>query len=1334
MRSFLLRFLLLLLLPFALLGLLYLWVLLRSPDPASGPLVRTADQKWVWAGDPVDVRLHFNGDRFLRPEEAARPRQPYAVALLIDHSGSMGAGPESPLGAAKMAASYFAVVVAAPDQPVAAIAFSDSPRRIHPLDGYGAGAAEAIRAITPGGGTDIAGALSEGERMLDETLAAGTFPDARGMLILLSDGQSDPASALAAAERAKGRGYRIVAIGLGGQVDRELLRQLASGERDFHYTLDPTALGDIYMGIAGEMSPVVGVAGELTEHYNHGGFTLEQVAGGFHSQLNEEEGRFALNLPVLFAQRVAFPYQVEAHKVGLWGLALDPARLSFAPDRERPAERQTVESAETPQLLVVAPWLLFLLLLPALVFLVWRLLEWFFGKTAAASTMPAPVRLPPVIPKPIEARRPSVLPPREPEPTLVVALGAAGRRVAGALSERLARDRYLEAHEAAPIRFLFVDGRGEQQDPGPRLTAVQSRLPADLGPRVEELAAGGALPEHLSWLPREELAQASRADLAVAAGTRGNRWVARLALFEALGGAESAFRQPWRQTLDWLGQQRGVRILVVGSLESGSSAMLLDTAYLLQAGIEPAKRSRYPIYGFGLADLPAGHSRAAANQAANLEELHRFLFAARLPQRVAYAERPPDGFEELLGTMEDPVFDGFFILQSDQDDPEAADRVFVGRVASWVQALTERSLAEKLEAQLREVRSREEEQERESWEPTVHTVAITTVRFPLPEIRERLACRFILELLGEGRLVGVTVAEDGEALRLPPRPTGMLEEAMRPWNEEGEGPADVGERVYRAFCRAARDEQADELIASFRGTEDRLPELDALRETLRGPVTEWLGDFVLGSPGGTPEAAAKHRIHGIRRLHALLGELTAFGERIAAAAAPAAGEDPDLTARVLAEIHRYHQEWHRQAERWLEALVDPGCLGSRADEPPVEAGLYRRVNDRAVHLAETVKHQTALPWTTILGDEDGDPALAEERLYQAAFDELLTTEFGFLNRWAWSFGKAEGEEIPGLELRLFTDRDRRVEPTDAGLAAVEEQLREVAEARLARFERLTIFDKLRCGDGPLDLRPLARRLASAASEQALSIDRQRPGGARIVRQVLAVVPEVDEPAIDPFAAELGRLASADVATIRHRDPCSVHLVVLESVIPLGSVRLRHVGGAPGEPLPFVHLPERRAERARRRIEERLSRVPAPDLHPLTRLLLVAPMPSADWAGVVAEGAIRQASPGQGPRLVLHDGSGSDPLVDSHQGESRAWALLNLAYGVHAQARARNVLEAWRSRSRPERVERLTDAVASWHELASRRRNRQEGDVLEQIALLLELELVLERRRLEEEGR
>lgn len=1333
-RSFLVRFLLLLALPFVLLGLLYLWVLLRSPDPSSGPLVRTADQKWVWAGDSVDVRLHFNGDRFLRPEEAARPRQPYAVALLIDHSGSMGAGPGSPLGAARMAASFFAMVVAAPDQPVGAIAFSDSPRRIHPPDAAGAGAAEAIRAIGPGGGTDIAAALSEGERMLDGTLADGIYPNARGLLILLSDGRSDAASALAAASRAKKRGYRIVTIGLGGQVDRELLRQVASSEPDYHYTLDPTALGDIYMGIAGEMSPVVGVAGELAEHYNPGGFTLEQVAGGFVAQVDEEEGRFALDLPVLFAQRVAFPYRVEAHRVGLWGLALEPARLSFVPNRERPGERQAVESADAPPVLVVAPWLFFLLFVPALVFLVWRLLEWLFRKRLGALPEPVPSRPPRLVPAPIEARRSAVLPPREPAPTLVVALGDAGRRVAGDLIERLAQDRYLEAHGAPPIRFLYVDGRGEQPDAGRRLVAVKSRLPSDLGPRVLELAAASRLPEHLAWLPREELAQANRSDLAVAAGTRGSRWVARLALFEALCDEGGSFREPWRQTLDWLGRQREARILMVGSLESGSSGMLLDLAYLLQAGIEPASRSRHPIYGLALGDLPASHSRAADNQAANLEELRRFLLAPRLPQPVAYAGSSQDGFGELEGTMEAPVFDGFFILQSGQDEPEAADRVFIGRVASWAHALTESSLAKRLEAQLRAVRTVEDEQERESWEPSVHTASITTVRFPLPQLTERLTCRFILELLGEGRLVGVTVAEDGAALRLPPRPTGMLNEAVGQWSEEGDGPADIGERAYRAYCRAARDDQADELIASFRGAGDRLPGLDGVREALRA-VTGWLGDFVLGRPEATPEESAKHRVHGIRRLHALLGELTAFGKRIGAAVTLSAGEEPDATALLLAEIYRYHQEWHRQAEGWLEALVDAGCCGPQADPSSVEAGLYRRVNDRAAHVAEALGREAALPWTTILSDEDGNPVLGEDRLYHTAFDALLTAELGFLNRWTWSFGKAEGEEIPNLELHLFTDRDRRVEPTDIGIAAIEAQLREVAEARLARFESLTIFDKLRSeGDGPLDLAPLARNLADAANEQALSIDRQRPGGSRIVRQVLAVVPEVEEPAIGTLAADLGRLAAVDVVTVRHRDPCSIHLVVLESVIPIGSVRLRHVsspGG--GEPLPFVHLPERQAERARRRIEEHLSRVPAPELHPLTRLLLVAPMPSADWAGVLAEGAIREAAPGQGARLVLRDGTGSDPLVDSHQGGSRVWALLNLAYGVHAQARARNVIEAWRSRSRSERVEHLTDAVASWRVLASRCRDHQEGDVLEQIALLLELELDIERRRLEEVG-
>jgi Mg-chelatase subunit ChlD len=153
------RILILLFGPLVLLGGLYLWVVFRSPRPDSGRLVRTADRKIVWSGTSVQVQLHVNADQELpvRPNDNARKSQ--VIALVLDHSGSMGEGTESPLEAMKSAASFFARTTASTDQPLGVISFDDFASEVMALGSDGEASASAIQRIASGGGTDIAAGL-----------------------------------------------------------------------------------------------------------------------------------------------------------------------------------------------------------------------------------------------------------------------------------------------------------------------------------------------------------------------------------------------------------------------------------------------------------------------------------------------------------------------------------------------------------------------------------------------------------------------------------------------------------------------------------------------------------------------------------------------------------------------------------------------------------------------------------------------------------------------------------------------------------------------------------------------------------------------------------------------------------------------------------------------------------------------------------------------------------------------------------------------------------------------------------------------------------------------
>jgi hypothetical protein len=72
-------------------------------------------------------------------------------------------------------------------------------------------------------------------------------------MVLLTDGQSDANSALAAAAAAKQAGTTIFTIGLGADVSADLLRQIATSPAHYYYAPSPDDLEAIYLAIAGQV-------------------------------------------------------------------------------------------------------------------------------------------------------------------------------------------------------------------------------------------------------------------------------------------------------------------------------------------------------------------------------------------------------------------------------------------------------------------------------------------------------------------------------------------------------------------------------------------------------------------------------------------------------------------------------------------------------------------------------------------------------------------------------------------------------------------------------------------------------------------------------------------------------------------------------------------------------------------------------------------------------------------------------------------------------------------------------------------------------------------------
>jgi Mg-chelatase subunit ChlD len=1324
------RALILLLAPALLLAGLYGWVVLRSPRPDSGKLVRTADRQVVWSGEIVNVALHVNADQELPPSTVNTARRPHVMALVIDHSGSMGQGPDSALEAVKAAAALFARATAGPEQPVGAVGFDHSAHEVMPLGTDGNVCAEAIERIPSGGGTNIADGMRAGRDMVLAGLRSGKYPRATGLIVLLSDGQSDRAAALAAAALAKNDPtlpIRVITVGLGSQIDDELLRQMASSDADFHFTLDPASLADIYSTIAADFGAAVGHNGLLEEQFNYGAFTLERPPAAFHLQSDPARGRFNFRFPVLFQQRLTIPYTLRAQQVGLYGLGLKPAELTYTPDPNNPGQARKLVSPLAPPLLVISPLLLLLLYLPLLGYLAWRL--WRFLTTKSAGPVVIPPERDIEVPAPLPLPRPEPVREREPQPILFLGVGEAGRRVLEHVSHFLSNDRYLGQVEDPPFHLLYTDTRDA---PAPaadaRFPIRKAQLPSSLSGPVRALQRSYEVPAHLDWLPRRELAEVAGAQLDLSQGSHGRRWLTRLALFEACRSGETPFLQEWARAVEWLTRHPKARVVVVGSLEGGTGSTLpSDLAQLLRQALTLNHRAAWPIYALGLADLPSDHAYARLNQQAFLAELDRLTLAAQVPRPAVFNPDPPPDFKYLRGRIEEPVYDHFFLLQAPANArPEQLDREFFSQVAGVCHIFTEHSLSDSFDAYLGAARTSEEQYHARYLEGTVHSAWQYVLRFPAPEMARRMACRLVREVLGRARLVGAELSADGRRIELPPAPGNALEEAVNQWPRLGDADR-ARAQVYQAFCLAAvtRDHRraAPAMREALRGSS---PSADEFRDDFRRFATRWFQLLLNGSPKESAEAREQWCRHKITLLHAALGQLVEFGRAALAPEQQRAG----TTVSLLAEVQRFHEAWLAQTGLWLQTLTDSG-LGSPA--PPADfRGVYRLALDVQQHVEERLAEESQSAWQSILAPEDvADPSLQEDELYRLHVRPFLEREHGLLLRWRWKFTDAEGDDVPELRLQLVTDDTADYAPGAETARALLDELFRVADSLTRDLDRVTILSALRSEAGELRLDPLVKKLADLHSEdRGLRINRQLPGADQIQRRLFVMVPAALDAELQHFNEELRRHVGLDLSLVRHGDPHAIRAVVLNAVVPIKAARL--APARPGPP-PFIFEPEQEGERLRQEITRELGVEPCPQFHPLMRLLAAAPMRRADWVGVLAEDCLKPSlRDGIHPTIVIRDGTSDEPILFEHQGQSWIWAAVNLAYRLRGVGAAEAALLCWRARDPVTKAAMLGRAAEAWQQRADAIPDlNPEHQILSQLVLLIRLEHELEQRRYEE---
>jgi uncharacterized protein YegL len=314
-------------------------------------------------GESVDVELRIDA-RQLPTCADAGDVSPVQAALVIDQSGSMSG---APLQEARYAASDFVDLMDLQEErdSVAIVSFDDVAYLRQPFTYERNLAVQAIQSIREGGGTDIAaGLLKATQELAVQTVTI----DTRQVIILLSDGQSDPSSAIAAADAAKVRGIWIFTIAL-GDADRETLAQIASTGDAYYEASDPTALLDIYSDIAAGIVGTVATDIAVEEYFNDQRFDL---IGSLY-RAAQSANQINWNLPFMGARGRSVGYLLQPHGMGWHQVSATPGQMSLLDCHGQAISQSTPVG---PRVLVIFPiWLLFPAPALALLWLLYRIIQ-----------------------------------------------------------------------------------------------------------------------------------------------------------------------------------------------------------------------------------------------------------------------------------------------------------------------------------------------------------------------------------------------------------------------------------------------------------------------------------------------------------------------------------------------------------------------------------------------------------------------------------------------------------------------------------------------------------------------------------------------------------------------------------------------------------------------------------------------------------------------------------------------------------------------------------------------------------------------------------------------
>jgi hypothetical protein len=484
-------------------------------------------------------------------------------------------------------------------------------------------------------------------------LSAGARRDAKRVMVFYTDGEiatqcpwhvpllcSDRnmsyGEAAAAAGPLRNDGIELFCVGNPGQPVHPVMLEITGSSDRIFLPADIHDLASNFAALTDAVARVRQVGTQLSHPIDGLNF---RTPLGETSWTREPSGSLRLDIGRLPHEPVTFGHPIVPLHAGVWRVGAAPTRLTYAD-----ADGRVIETAADlrPRMLVLT-WAA--LLLPFLPWLVWLLFQSVPEQPRAEiESPPLPVRVPPL---------PSTLPPlpegeavAAPLPTLFIGLGGAGLEALYAIRadlEQLHLGSRMDAY-----RFLALDV--DQRDPAPSKFASLSggEMPRLIPPREivqlrDFVPRPGEAAQHLQWFDAIQYEHAAREEVNLADGSKGDRMLARLALFRWLATPQPPVLETLAREIDALMQTRAAdplapsQVVVVASPCGGTgSGWFVDTLRLVRRRLRARQRGSEvlpEIVGI-LVSTDAADPVSVANRTALIGELESIALTGQFPRRT----------------------------------------------------------------------------------------------------------------------------------------------------------------------------------------------------------------------------------------------------------------------------------------------------------------------------------------------------------------------------------------------------------------------------------------------------------------------------------------------------------------------------------------------------------------------------------------------------------------------------------------------------------------------------------------------------------------------------